>query len=359
VKPPFLPPKLPPHLDYTPLLREIGDAHDEIGRLRGVVTNLPNPDLLTTPLITKEAVLSSKIEGTQATIQDVFQFEATEQQDDGIGGIREVLNYRMSLRQGFKLLHTDPIAENLIKRLHHTLMTGVRGHQRMPGEFRQAQVHIGPLNDPDHARYVPPLPDQIPEVFSNLMQYVNSTSEADALVQIGVAHYQFEAIHPFMDGNGRIGRLLIPLMLYKQGRLSYPLLYVSEFFEEHRDDYYDTLNGVSEKDDWTAWLLFFLKALGTQARRTTDTALAILGLYEKVKREVATINSRYSIQLLDIIFRNPVVSAPQVIKELDAKSDQTAYGLLQKFVSKGILVVDSERSRYRTYSFMRLIDLLH
>jgi Fic family protein len=337
----------------------MGNAHDEIGRLRGVVTNLPNPDLLTTPLITKEAVLSSKIEGTQATIQDVFEFEAAEQQDDGIGGVREVLNYRMSLRQGFTLLHEDPISENLIKRLHLTLMTGVRGHHRMPGEFRKAQVHIGPLNEPEKARYVPPLPDDIPGLFSNLMQYVNSTSEIDALVQIGVAHYQFEAIHPFMDGNGRIGRLLIPLMLYKQGRLSYPLLYVSEFFEEHRDAYYDSLNGVSERDDWMTWLLFFLKALGTQARRTTDTALEILALYEKVKREVATINSRYSVQLLDIIFRNPVVSAPQVIKELDAKADQTAYVLLQKFVNKGILRLESHRPRHRRYTFMRLIELLH
>lgn len=304
-------------------------------------------------------MLSSKIEGTQATIQDVFEFEATDQDESDTGGVREILNYRRTMRLGFKTLHENPISENLIKTLHASLMTDARGHSRMPGEFRRSQVHIGPLNESaEHARYIPPLPTDIPNAFSNLMQYVNAKDEPDELVQIGIAHYQFEAIHPFMDGNGRIGRLLIPLMLYRQGRLSYPLLYISEFFEQHRDEYYDALNRVSEKDDWYTWLQFFLVGLTTQARKTTETALAILALYEDTKHEMATINSRYNVALLDLIFRTPVISAPQTRKSLNA-GEQTTYDLLKRFTEAGILVAETSRPRNRTYAFQRLIDLLH
>lgn len=361
MKPAFIPPLIPPPLDYTDLIREIGKAHDAVSELNGILTNVPNPDLLTTPLLTKEAVLSSRIEGTQATIQDVFEYEAAEGasvKPEDETDVIEVVNYRRALRQGIKLLDTEPLSENLIKQLHATLMTSGRGSNRMPGEFRRTQVYIGAPQDPEHARFVPSPPHNIPELFSNLVQYLNSDQEKDRLVQIGVAHYQFEAIHPFMDGNGRIGRLLIPLALYHQQRLSYPLVYISEFFEENRDQYYDLLFGVSERGEWRPWLRFFLLGLEVQAQKTQITALKILDLYDRLKKEVATINSRYGVHLLDVIFIRPIVSSTTLKERLKAVSSQTIYSLIGKFTQKGILQETTGRRRNRTYVFDGLIKLL-
>src|SRR5205085_7405751 len=278
MKAPFQPPKLPPCIDYVPLIRSIGKAHDAISELEGTLSNIPNPDLLTTPLLTKEAVLSSRIEGTQATVKDVFEYEASDRSEDDTLGVREVINYRAAAREGLRLLSDAPLSENVIRAIHRILMQDVRGHQRAPGEFRRVEVYVGQKDLPDQARYVPPLPHVIPELMSNLMVYINSEDEQDELVQIGIAHYQFEAIHPFRDGNGRIGRLLIPLMLYKQKRLSYPVIYISEFLERYKDEYHRLLHGVDEKQDWNAWLEFFLGGLTMQAHNTTITALKILQL---------------------------------------------------------------------------------
>jgi Fic family protein len=330
--------------------------------LDGILTNVPNPDLLTTPLLTKEAVLSSRIEGTQATVRDVFEYEAGNTFDAIAAersGVEEVVNYRQAMHHGLTLLRKTPVSENLIKSIHATLMRSGRGHHRMPGEFRRAEVYVGTPDAPELARYVPPLPTAIPELFKNLGDYMNQGPEKDGLIQIGVTHYQFEAIHPFMDGNGRIGRLLIPLMLYQQKRLSHPLIYISEFFEEHRTEYYDRLAAVSERGDWEGWLKFFLAGLTTQATKTQATALSILGLYDRLKGDVASINSRYSIGLLDIIFAHPIVSASSVTDKLGARASETSYSLIRKFVAKGILKDASEQKRNRSYVFKALIDLLH
>lgn len=254
VKIPFIPPNLPPEIDYTSLIKEIGRAHNALGGLNGSLVNIPNPDLLTTPLLTKEAVLSSRIEGTQATLEDVFKYEAEEEiseEGEKEKDIREIINYRRAMRTAIEELKNRPIGENLIKKLHYDLLNSVRGTNKDRGNLRRMQVYIGlPGASIEDAIYVPPPITELAPLLSNWEKYTNSEQEKDPLVQIGVVHYQFEAIHPFMDGNGRIGRLLIPLFLYQRKFLSYPLLYISEFFEDNRKDYYNLLNCVSEKGDW-------------------------------------------------------------------------------------------------------------
>ena len=361
-KSPFIPPRLPPKIDYASLIQEIGQAHSTLGRLNGLLVSIPNPDLLTTPLLTKEAVLSSRIEGTQATLGDVFEYEAgerTSEESEKEKDIKEIINYRRAMHIAIEQLEKKPIREALIKKLHFCLLDSVRGTSKDRGSFRRREVYIGlPGSSLDEATYVPPTVAKLPSLLSNWEQYVNSGKEKDPLVQAGVAHYQFEAIHPFMDGNGRIGRLLIPLFLYRRKLLSYPLLYISEYFEERRREYYDLLSDVSERGDWESWLRFFLSALSTQSIKTQAAVLKILALYESLKGKITTVNSIYAIFLLDIIFTAPVVSFVSIKKRLKTKSHQTIYNLLAKFIKLGILREISGRRRNRTFVFEQLLRIL-
>jgi len=361
-KNPFIPPKLPPKIDYSSLIKEIGEARETLGTLYGLLINIPNFDLLTTPLLTKEAVLSSRIEGTQATLEDVFRHEAegkTSEKDRKEKDIREIINYRKAMRAAIEELKGRPIGENLIKKIHYALLDSVRGADKDRGNFRRMQVYIGlPGASIEEAIYIPPPITELPSLLSNWEEYINSKKEKDPLVQIGVAHYQFEAIHPFIDGNGRIGRLLIPLFLYQRKLLPYPLLYISEYFEKNRRDYYDLLNNVSERGDWEAWLRFFLLALTVQSFKTQNTVLKILRLYKKLKSEITTINAIYAINLLDIIFATPIVSFVSIKKRLRTKSPQTIYNLLEKFTKVGILKEIPGRKRNKIYVFQQLLDIL-
>jgi Fic family protein len=359
---PFIPAKLPPKVDYTNLIKEVGQANNSIGQLNGLLVNIPNPDLLTTPLLTKEAVLSSRIEGTQATLGDVFRYEAEEKvSEEGAKekDIREIINYRKAMSLAVDELKNRPIGENLLKKIHFCLLSSGRGAGKDRGNLRRAQVYIGLPGTPiEEATYIPPPITELSSLLSNWEKYINSESEKDPLVQIGIAHYQFEAIHPFMDGNGRIGRLLIPLFLYQRKFLSYPVLYLSEFFEKNRKDYYDLLNRVSEKGDWENWIRFFLIALTTQSLKTQNTVLKILGLYNNLKGKTNAINSVYAINLLDIIFAKPIISFINIKRCLKTRSNQTIYNLLEKLVKIGILKEVSGRKRNRIYVFQQLLDIL-
>lgn len=361
-KTPFIPPKLPPKIDYTPLVKAIGEAQNALGQLNGLLVNIPNPNLLMTPLLTKEAVSSSKIEGTQATLEDVLKYEAEEKKTEAgeqEKDIREIVNYRFAMRTAMEELEKKPIGENLIKNIHYCLLDSVRGAHKDRGNFRKMQVYIGkPGTTIEEATYVPPPSSEILPLLKNWEEYINSDLEKDVLIQIGVAHYQFEAIHPFMDGNGRIGRLLIPLFLYQRKRLSHPLLYISEYFEENRRDYYDLLNGVSEKGDWEHWLRFFLYAVATQSTKTQVTVLKIHNLYTKLKGELSGINAVYAVNLLDIIFATPIISFVSIKKRIKAKSYQTIYNLLDKFVKADILKEMPGRKRNRIFVFKQLVDIL-
>jgi len=360
---PFIPPKLPPKIDYSSLIEHIGQANHAIGQLNGLVANIPNPDLLTSPLLTKEAVLSSRIEGTQATLEEVLKYEAeeklTEESEKEID-IREIINYRQAMSTAVGNLANKPIGENFIKDLHYILLDSVRGANKDRGNLRRMQVYIGLPGTPmDEAIYVPPPINDLPALLKNWEDYVNSDTEKDPLVQAGVAHYQFEAIHPFMDGNGRIGRLLIPLLIYQRGLLSYPLLYVSEYFEDHRRAYYDLLGLVSSKGDWENWLRFFLVGITVQALKTQQTVIEMLKLYNDLKTKVISVNSVYAINLLDIIFANPIVSFVSIKKRLGTKSNQTIYNLIAKFVDVGILSGIPDKKRNRIFFFEQLLDILN
>ncbi len=362
LKEPFIPPKIPPKIDYSVLIKEIGQAHAALGQLNGLLANIPNPGLLTTPLLTKEAVLSSRIEGTQATLKDVFEYEAeAKSSEEGTKerDVREIINYRRAMDAAIEELAKRPIGENLLKKTHHILLDCVRGSHKDRGNFRKSQVYIGPSNSTiGEATYTPPPPSEILPLLKNWEMYINLESEKDVLVQIGVAHYQFEAIHPFMDGNGRIGRLIIPLFLYQRKLLSHPLLYLSEYFESRRRDYYGLLNGVSKGEEWEHWLKFFLNAVAVQSLKTQVTVLKVLALYRRLKDEVTQVNAVHAVSLLDIIFTSPIISFVTIKKRIRARSYQTIYNLLNKFITLGILKEVSGRKRNRIFIFQQLLDIL-
>lgn len=363
-KKPFLPPKLPIKLDYEPLIGHITKAHRAIAGLDALLCALPNPSLLGRTLQTKEAVLSSQIEGTQATLDEVLAHDAvgdkneseTKKQD-----ISEIVNYRRALDLGIKSLDTLPLSENLIKKLHSTLLKSGRGENKAPGEFRKIQVYIGmPGAEISEASYIPPTADEIIPLFSNLEKYLNSDEEKDQLVQIAIAHYQFEAIHPFLDGNGRVGRLLISLFLYEKKILSHPFLYLSEFFEEHRQTYYELLRDVSEKQDWENWIKFFLNALTVQAQKAEETGKEILKLHGELKEQIVEVNSQYAPYLLDAIFVRPIFTTASLHKHVKIKNTQTFFNLIGKFVDAGILKeVDPKQKRNKIYRFEKLIKILN
>ena len=367
-KTPFELPLLPPKIDYTLLVGDIAKAHASLARLDETLIHLRNPRIIERTFLTREAVLSSQIEGTQASLEDVFKEEAsagdnpndaTKKAED----IREVINYRRAMSEGVKMIDAStPLAENNIKKLHSILLQSVRGKTKSPGEFRRIQVYIAPPGTPmSEARYVPPLPVRVPELYGNFDRYFNTAeAEQDALVQLAVAHYQFEAIHPFSDGNGRVGRLLIPLFLYDRKILSKPYMYVSKYFEEHRRDYYDLLADVSYKDAWIPWIRFFLNGLTEQASDACMLVRQIVDLQQKFHTVLSDFHSPYASNLLDVLFVYPICSTTQMRMMGGIKSVQTLQNLIKKFTKAGILEdISPDRKRNKTYAFVPLLDIIN
>ncbi len=354
---------LPPKLVYGDLVGPISRASASIARLDGLLVHFKNPRLFSRSFITKEAVLSSQIEGTQATLNDVFEQEAKDgnaEESSKERDIVEIVNYRTALERGIELLRERPLTENVVKELHRLLLNSARGHGRAPGEFRKQQVFIGPPGAGiERATYVPPVASEIPRLFSNLERYMHGDGEQDTLVQIAVAHYQFEAIHPFYDGNGRIGRLLISLMLYEKKLLRYPYIYLSEFFEEHRRDYYDLLRGVSESGAWGDWISFFLRGLDVQAAKAQDTAQKIISLHDRLQDSVSTLGSKYAAGFLEAIFVRPVFTSRILRRHLKVRNSATLFSLIEKFKLAGIIEDATPRQRRnKVYRFRQLIAVL-
>lgn len=309
---PYRPQALPlEELRWGELVRSVGESSAAVARFDGMVSGMRSPDVLLSPLTTQEAVLSSRIEGTQATLQEVLRFDADEvapfEKRHDIG---EVLNYRRAMRLAERSLEERPLSLTLIRSIHAELMSGVRGEDKAPGASRTEQNWIGsPGCRLEEARYIPPHPFDVVDSLENFERYLTNPLD-DPIVQAGILHAQFEIIHPFMDGNGRVGRMLIPLYLMQRGVLRSPIFYISEELEARRPEYYDRLLGVTERRDWEGWLKFFLGIVAIQAERNAARALKMLALYERMKSEFAQITqSRFVIQALDGVFENPIFSS--------------------------------------------------
>lgn len=359
---PFTPPALPPSsLDWPRLVPLLGDAHRELAHFDALLRNTPNAWLFLSPLTTREALLSSRIEGTQATLEEVLRFQT---EGEAAGGrrddIQEVINYRLAVDTLFGRLETAPLSGSLLKEAHGILLSGMRGKGKDPGRFRSGMVHIGsPEGGIRQATYIPPEPRLIPQLFANLERYIRGR-ELDVLVQLAIVHAQFELIHPFWDGNGRVGRLLMPLFLYWKGAISVPCFYISEHLEQHRDEYYGRLRSISKGGHWERWIEFFLQAIAGQSRRDADRAQGIIDLKEKMVLKISEItHSRYSPHIADFIFSNPWFTSVDFQGRAGAPHT-SAYRLLTVLESGGIIrkVTRGKGRRPSVYEFPALMTAL-
>ena len=317
MKQPFVPQYLPLEpINWVRFISLIGQANAEIARYDGILQGISNPGILLSPLTTREAVLSSKIEGTQASLEEVLEYEASpdikaKKYDD----IKEIINYRKAMRFAVQWLNKKPITLNLIKEMHAILLDSVRGKDKARGHFRTTQNYIAKAGDPiEKALFIPPTPAKLMDALSNFEKYFHY-DEKDRLVQLAVLHAQFEIIHPFLDGNGRIGRLLIPLFLFEKSVLNSPMFYISEYMEDNRAEYYVRLRAISDEGKWDDWIEFFLKAVIAQAKANSTKAKSILALYNTKKDRITEItHSQYAIRILDAIFARPIFNSADFVK---------------------------------------------
>jgi Fic family protein len=353
----FVPFPLPPALDLEPHLAELSNADRLVGELRGVARNLPNPHLLIGPFMRREAVLSSRIEGTQASLSDLFYFEASGEQESVVPDVREVANYVRALEFGLKRMEKLPLSLRLIREMHAELMRGVRGEHLTPGEFRRSQNWIGPpgctLND---AVFVPPPTEEMKETLGAFEKYLHEPSSLPPLVRFALIHYQFEAIHPFLDGNGRIGRLLITLLLIREGILPQPLLYLSAYFETRRQEYYRLLLEVSRKGDWNTWVRFFLVGIAEQSQDSIVRTERLLELW-KVYRKRVQKGPATALRLVDLVFSYPAISISQTAERLEV-TFPAAQKNIEKLVGKGILKEVTGQQRYRVYVATEIVRIV-
>ena len=354
----FVPSPLPPDLEWnTALVSQISRADLAVGTLSGLGETLPNPHLLIYPFIRREAVLSSRIEGTQSSLSDLLLFEATqiEKQKD----VKEVQNYVRAVEYGLKRLNDLPLSLRFLRELHEILMDGVRGEHATPGEFRQSQNWVGDsgatLNE---ATFVPPSVPEMQGCLDQLEKFLHSDTELPPIVQAAMIHYQFETIHPFLDGNGRIGRLLVTLFLCQKNVLTKPLLYLSAFFERYRQEYYKLLLKVSQIGAWKEWIGFFLKAVTEQSEDAVSRSRHLLELlrnYSQIAREKRLTPT--AIRLVELIFMKPVLNAKTVQEFLNV-SYPSAQNAISSLEEAGILIEVTGRRRAKAYSANDILKVL-
>lgn len=361
---PFVPRRLPrPDLDWAELVPLIGRANRAIARYDGIVQGLVNPSVLLSPLAAREAVLSSMIEGTQTTLEELLEFEADPREDTGprYDDIREVMNYRRAMSAAVEELTRRPLSLNLLLRMHAVLMDSVRGRDKRRGEFRREQNWIGPPGTAiEMAVYVPPPYPALAELLDNLERYLHA-EEKDRLVQAALIHGQFELVHPFLDGNGRVGRMLIPLFLFAAEVISTPAFYMSAYLEAHRDEYYDRLRKLSRANDVQGWVGFFLRAMIAQAEEDAGKAWRILALYNRMKARVAELTrSQFAIRALDVLFDHPIFSTPQFVARSGVPKG-SAVRILRTLADGEIVRVIRAglRRRPAIYAFPELIEIVN
>lgn len=359
---PFTPKLLPrADIDWRALVPVIGRAARALAGYDGILHGVPNPAVLLSPLTTQEAVLSSKIEGTQATLEDVLKFEAGEpaRSEERNRDIQEILNYRRALRDAERALIRNKFSLTLLKRLHALLLDSVRGRDKTLGEFRRALVWIGAPGTPiEAARFIPPEPARLPKLLANLETYWRG-GELDPLVQLALIHAQFEIIHPFRDGNGRIGRMLVPIFLYEKKLLARPMFYLSQYLELHRAEYIARLGALNGTQSWNDWIAFFLRALAVQAEANTDKARRILALYERLKAQtIGLTRSQYAVPLLDRLFAQPIFASSDLFRDPKMPTKPVVTQLLQRLSDAGILTQLSA-ARGRKPQVLALVELVN
>jgi Fic family protein len=361
----FIPKPLPPEpaLQWEPgLVRLLSEAGTALTALDSATLTLPDPDLFVFMYVTTEAVLSSQIEGTQSSLDDLLRVEADPSDPTLPKDIDEVSNYVAAMNHGLERLRELPVSPRLIREIHERLMRGVRGGHRRPGEFRDSRVHIGPPGAPIHlATFVPPPPERIGDAMDDLGRYIHMDGEtSDApLIRAALAHAQFETIHPFADGNGRVGRLLIALLLCEGGVLHKPVLYLSLFFRAHRQEYYDRLQAVRDHGDWEGWVRFFLRGVKEVAGQALSVSRRIVALREShwllMAEEFGALGGK-GIRLLEQLYRRPVITVNEA-KTLLGISFAHANGLIGRMVEKGLLREFTGRKRHRHFLYAPYVAL--
>jgi Fic family protein len=354
----FHPEPLPPELTWTPkLVRALSDAAQLLGRLAGEGKRLPNPHLLIRPFVQREAVFSSRIEGTQSTLGELLASEAGAAVARSPEDLREVGNYVAALEHGIARLKTLPLCIRLVLELHEKLMTGVRGDHATPGELRRSQNWIGPPGSTlAQATYVPPPHEEMLDYLGAWEKFLHDES-LPPLVQTALMHYQFEAIHPFLDGNGRVGRLLITLLLMQRGALPLPLLYLSAFFEATRRDYYESLRAVSERSAWEDWLLYFLNGVARQSEDALSRAERINQHLDQWRDRVGLTGSGVALRLLDLLATNPFITVRKAEAQLGVAYN-TAAAALRRLVRLRIVKQVGDARRDRVFCAQTLLDIL-
>lgn len=335
---PYVPDTLPlKGIDFNQFADQLGEASLSLGRFDGLLQSMVNPKVLLSPLTTQEAVLSSKIEGTETTLEEVLEAEA--EYGDGLipnDDITEVLNYRKAMGLAVEEMNSRPCSLNLIKRMHYILLDSVRGQDKGRGLFRRKQNWIGaPGTNLGEATYVPPEWQMVPEHLTNLENFIHDLDQ-NSLVKVAIAHAQFEVIHPFSDGNGRVGRILIPIILWENQVLSSPMFYMSAYLDHHRDEYMGRLQAISQSGDWIGWISFFLTAVQGQAQDNLKKAKSIMALYDETKRVLSDMRSSHGIRALDTLFDRPIFRTSGFVQRSGIPK-HTAYRLLKRLEGKDVI----------------------
>jgi Fic family protein len=359
----YIPKSLPPMppIKYNGELRNLlSEADRALAKLDGIATVLPNTELFIAMYVKKEALLSSQIEGTQASLEGVLRFEANLEPSEDINEIKEVVNYIQAMNYGLSRLQDMPMSNRLIKEIHEILIKGTRGTHKTPGEFRKTQNWLGPPGfNLSEATFIPPPPDTLMDLLFNLEEFIHQKDEIPPLIKISLIHAQFETIHPFLDGNGRVGRLLITFYLYWEKILSRPLLYLSFYLKKNRMEYYDSLMKIRLEGNWEGWLKFFLQGVKEVSEEAANSAKEIIILKDTLLKTLFDhkISSIYAVGFLNLLFSKPIITSEKLIKELKV-SKETANQIIKKFEKLKILKEISGKKRYKKYIFSEYINII-
>ena len=354
----FRPASLPPALNMDDeMIRTLVQANKALAALDTLSLNIPNMNLFVSMYVRKEALLSSQIEGTQATLEDVLDplIEKNANQN-----VADVINYIRATEYALNRLNTLPLCNRLIKETHAVLMEGVRGKEKSPGEFRASQNWIGAAGSTlKTARYIPPRPEDMVEAMSDLEKYIHAEDPLDVLIQAALIHYQFETIHPFLDGNGRVGRLLITLFLMERGVLQVPALYISFYLKKNRIEYYDRMSEVRSKDNYEQWVKFFLRAVQSSAEDASETIRKLASLHDQNMAVIDGMGraAKTAKALFAYLEQNPIIDIRKTAEALGL-SFSTVSGAVKRLEEKGILIQTNNASRNRVFAYQEYLDIL-